>query len=98
MDLQGATKLCLTQIVRDQEFVCQLDPAFVDQHAVEDDDLPEDSLPGMSGGPALLLRNELVLNVRLCGVLKQGWSLGDGNRLLYFARLHTVARDGTIVC
>src|SRR5881628_1998187 len=85
MDFRGTTKLALVQQIRDSEFVCQLDPAFVDQYAVERGELSEDSLPGMSGGPAILVRQEFVLIPRLCGVLKQGWDLKDGNRLLYFA-------------
>lgn len=96
MDFKGTTKLGLVQHFRDSEFVCQLDPAFVDQYTIEQEELSEDSLPGMSGGPAILVRQEVVLIPRLCGVLKQGWSLGDGNRLLYFARLDRVAKDGSI--
>jgi len=96
MDLPGTTKLGLVQTFGEREFACQLDPAFVDQYTVEQGELSEDSLPGMSGGPALLVRHELVLTARLCGILKQAWSLGDGNRLLYFARLDKVAKDGTI--
>lgn len=96
VDFGGTTKLALVQEIRANEFVAQLDPAFVDQFAIEHGELSEDSLPGMSGGPAILVRQETVLKPVLCGVLKQGWDLKDGNRLLYFARLDSVAKDGTI--
>jgi len=96
VDLRGTTKLALVQEIRESEFVCQLDPAFVDQYTVEQGELSEDSLPGMSGGPAILVRQETVLIPRLCGVLKQGWDLKDGNRLLYFARLDRIAKTGAI--
>jgi hypothetical protein len=96
VDFRGTTKLALVQQTRDSEFVCQLDPAFVDQYTIEQGELSEDSLPGMSGGPAILVRQETVLRPLLCGVLKQGWDLKDGNRILYFARLDSVAKNGTI--
>jgi hypothetical protein len=96
MDLPGTTKLGLVHQIRDVEFVCQLDPAFVDQYTAEQGELSEDELPGMSGGPAILVRQEVVLTPRLCGIVKQGWTLGEGNRLLYFARLDRVRKDGAI--
>ncbi len=96
LDLPGTTKLALVHHLREDEFVCQLDPAFVDRDVVVHDDLAEDELPGMSGGPALLVRQETVVVPHLCGILKQGVAFEGGNRLLYFTRVNRIALDGTM--
>jgi hypothetical protein len=98
MDLLGTTKLGLVHHLREIEFVCQLDPALVDRHTAEHGEVSEQDLPGMSGGPALLVRHrqETVLVPQLCGILKQGAAFDDGTRLLYFATLDRVRADGTI--
>ena len=94
MDLLGTTKLGLVHYLRDSEFACQLDPAFVDHYTAEHGEVSEHDLPGMSGGPAILVRRETVLIPRLCGIIKQGVILG-GSRILYFAKLDRVQVDGT---
>jgi Trypsin-like peptidase domain len=100
MDFLATTKLGLVQHLGDHQFVCQLDPEYVDEASAEPSaelrTLADDELPGMSGGPALLVRREKILTPHLCGILKQGWALGDRNRLLYFARLEAIRPDGTI--
>jgi hypothetical protein len=50
----------------------------------------------MSGGPGFLVRLESVVAPRLCGILTQGWDLGDGNQILYFAPLNSIRPDGAI--
>lgn len=95
MDLLGTTKLGLIHHLRETEFVCQLDPAFVDQYTAEHGEVSEQDLPGMSGGPAILVRQDRVLVPRLCGIVKQGVAFEGGNRLLYFAKLDRVGVDGT---
>jgi hypothetical protein len=97
LDLPGATMLALIHHVRETEFVCQLDPAFVDRDRVDyaEDIVADEQLPGMSGGPALLVRRDPILVPHLCGILKQGTILA-GSRLLAFARLDRVRPDGTI--
>jgi trypsin-like peptidase len=97
LDLNGTTKLGLIHHLRETEFVCQLDPAFVDEHTTERGaELSAEDLPGLSGGPAILVRRETILVPRLCGILKQGVVFEGGTRLLYFARLDSVGKDGTI--
>lgn len=96
LDLRGATTLALVHHLREDEFVCQLDPAFVDRELDGHDNLAEDKLPGMSGGPAILVRQEAIIVPHLCGLLKQGLALEGGNQLLSFARLDRVRQDGTI--
>lgn len=96
LDLNGVTKLGLIHQLRETEFVCQLDPAFVDEYTEREGDLSAEDLPGMSGGPAILVRQEAILVPRLCGILKEGVVFADGTRLLYFARLSGVGADGAI--
>jgi hypothetical protein len=55
--LSGATHFGLIHALREHEFVCQLDPAFVEEHSTEpQEELSDDELHGMSGGPAFLVR------------------------------------------
>jgi hypothetical protein len=90
LDFPGATTLGLVHVLRDREFV------FVDREVADHGNLPEDELAGMSGGPALLVRQQgAIVSATLCGVLKQGHALGD-NRLLYFARLGRIGTDGSM--
>jgi len=97
IDLLGTTKLALVHHLRDDEFVCQLDPAFIDRDVADHGEpLAEDELPGMSGGPALLVRQETLVVPHLCGILKQGVAFEGDNRLLYFARLDRIGTDGVI--
>ena len=71
--------------------------AFLDRYQTPGPDvLSEDDLPGMSGGPAFLIRQQTVIAPALCGLVKQGLALSDGNRILYFARLERIRPDGTI--
>ena len=92
----GATKLAFIHHVHEAEFVCQLDPAFRDRYTEGHGELSDDELPGMSGGPAILVRQEKLLVPQLCGILKQGAAFEGGNQLFYFARLDRVDRDGRI--
>jgi len=96
LDLNGVTKLGLIHQLRETEFVLQLDPAFVDEYTAREGDLSAKDLPGMSGGPAILVRQEAILVPRLCGILKEGVVFDDGTRLLYFAGLSGIGADGAI--
>lgn len=97
LDVPGTTMLAMVHHLRDDEFVCQLDPAFVDRDVADygEDIVQGDQLPGLSGGPALLVRQERIIVPHLCGILKEGVVLG-GSRLLSFARLDRVREDGSI--
>jgi len=97
IDFRSVTKLALIHQLRANEFACQLDPAFVDEHEAEQTTtLPAEQLPGMSGGPAFLVRQESLVVPRLCGIIKDGWDLGDGNQIIYFAPLTVIRPDGRI--
>jgi hypothetical protein len=71
------TKLALIHQLRTNEFACQLDAAFVDEHEAEQTtNLPAEQLPCMSGGPGFLVRQESLVVARLCGIIKDGWRSG----------------------
>ena len=70
--------LALVHEVRDDEFVGQLDSAYViETRAVTSEELPEVALPGLSGSPAFTVSNDPAKLVapQLCGVVKEGWRL-----------------------
>ncbi len=98
IDVRLASFLALIHQLAPERFTCQLDPAFVDQRQLGSEELPVDHLPGVSGGPGFLIRQEgvPVLAPVLCGIFSDGWDLGDGNRLLYFSRLDSIGPDGRI--
>ena len=97
LEFLSTTKLALVHQLRDHEFACQLDPEYTDQYdANPTEEVSPDDLAGMSGGPAFLVRQETLVIPRLCGIVKDGWTLGDENRIIYFARLGCVNPDGTI--
>jgi hypothetical protein len=97
IDFRSVTKLALIHQLQPREFACQLDPAFVDQYEAEHAaDLASEQLPGMSGGPGFLVRQGLLVVPRLCGIIKQGWDLGDGNQIIYFAPMTAIRPDGGI--
>jgi hypothetical protein len=44
LDVPGAIKLTVGHHIREDEFVCQLDPAFVDRDVADSGDLAEETL------------------------------------------------------
>jgi len=97
IDFRSVTKLALVHQLGSGQFACQLDPAFVERYEVGDpDSLPAEQLPGMSGGPGFLVRQDLIIVPRLCGVIKHGLDLGDGNQIIYFAPLNKIQSNGAI--
>ena len=90
LDVPGTTKPALIHHLREDEFVCQLDPACFDRAATDpaDEPLARDELPGMSGGPRWTLTS--------AGSSSRGspWVVTIG--FCYFARLDRVREDGTI--
>jgi hypothetical protein len=72
VDFRAVTSLALVHRVRTDEFICQLDPAYVEQYLVGWDEVPEADIRGMSGGPAFLVRNaaEKLLAPQLCGIVR----------------------------
>ncbi len=99
LDFRSFVILALVHEVRDDEFVCQLDSAYiVETRAVTSEEPPEVALPGLSGSPAFTVSNDPAKLVapQLCGVVKEGWSLGDGNLIVKYARVDHVSRSGHI--
>ena len=91
--------LALVHEVRDDEFVCHLDPAYVvETRAVTSEDPPEVALPGLSGSPAFMVPNDPTKLVvpQLCGVVTQGVDLGHGNLIVRYARLGRLGPSGQI--
>ena len=97
LDFRSFVMLALVHEVRDDEFVCRLDPAeVVETRAVTSEELPPVERPGLSGSPTFMVSNNPaeVLVPQLCGVITQGWNLGDGNLIVKCARLDHVGRRG----
>lgn len=97
MDFRSTTLLLLIQQVREDEFVCQRDPAFMGEHTVGCEEVPPLDLPGMSGGPVFLIRQEPLVTWQLCGIIKQDLPLGEGNFVITCARLNALRRFGEII-
>jgi len=100
LDFRSFVMLALVHEVRDDVFLCQLEPAdVVETRAVTSEEIPEVALPGLSGGPAFVVSNnptELVVP-QLCGVATQGLDLGEGNLIVRYARLDRLNRSGQVV-
>ncbi len=99
LDFRSFTMLALVHEIREDEFVCQIDREFlVERRILPQEELPPLDLRGLSGGPTLLVRNndrELIAP-QLCGIVKEGWNLGDGNVIVKYARLDCLDRSGRI--
>jgi hypothetical protein len=80
IDCRAESRLAFIHALREQEFVCLLDPAYRERRQVGVEELPASDLPGASGGPGFLVRQEPVLVPRLCGIVKQG-NILDGCEL-----------------
>lgn len=99
LDFRSFVMLALVHEVRDSEFVCQLDPAYVvETRAVTSEEPPAVALPGLSGSPAFMVSNDPadILSPQLCGVVTQGWNLGDGNLIVKYARLNLLGPRGEL--
>jgi hypothetical protein len=104
VDFRAILSLALIRTLNPDEFLCHLDPAYLEERqeptAVEG--LPAlQSLGGLSGAPAFLVRNEdpkTLVIPQLCGVLKAGEpEFPDaGHRLIYFTRLDRLRADGAV--
>lgn len=96
LDFRSFVMLALVHEVRDHEFVCHVDPAYVvETRAVTSEEPPEVALPGLSGSPAFMVSNDpkIVLAPQLCGVVTEGVQVA-GNLILRYARLDQLSRSG----
>lgn len=99
LDFRSFVMLALVQEVRDDEFVCHLDPAYiVETRAVTSEEPPEVALPGLSGSPAFIVASNPAALVapQLCGVVTQGLDLGEGGLIVKYARLDRLGRNGQL--
>lgn len=99
LDFRSFVMLALVHEVRDEEFVCHVDPAYVvETRAVTSEEPPEVALPGLSGSPAFMVPNDpkVILAPQLCGIVTEGVEL-SGNLILRYARLDRLGRSGHII-
>jgi hypothetical protein len=95
-DFRATTLGLLVHSVHSTEFVAHRDPAYSNSVSVSLEELPILDLRGCSGGPVFLLRHEPILVPQLCGIVKQGWHVDEGNIIIRFARLDLVQDDGSV--
>ena len=99
LEFRSFTLLALVHEVRDDEFVCHLDPEFLAERTmVPHETLPPLDLPGLSGGPAFFVQSDPAEPIapQLCATVAEGWLL-DRNVIVKYARLDRVDRSGRIV-
>lgn len=99
LDFRSFVMLALVHEVRDNEFVCHVDPAYVvETRVVTPEAPPKVALPGLSGSPAFIVPNDpkVLLAPHLCGVVTQGVDLA-GSLIVRYARLDSLDRSGHIV-
>ena len=104
VDFRAIISLALIHSVNEEEFLCHVDPAYLEERAepttILEDDLPEARVGGLSGAPGFLVRNQdpkALVIPQLCGIVKEGGGseiLGAGHRLIYFTRLDRLRPDG----
>ena len=95
VDFRAESRLAFIHAFQDHRFVCMLDPAYRNSRQVGVEELPATDMPGLSGGPAFLVRQEQILVPRLCGIIVQGSILADAV-FAVITPLDTVERDGSL--
>jgi len=99
LDFRSFVMLALVHEIRDDEFVCHLDPANIaESRAVTSEEPPAVALPGLSGSPAFMIAKDPreLVTPHFCGLVKDGLDLGDGNLIVRYARLDRVSPDGNL--
>jgi hypothetical protein len=99
VDFPGRVALGFIEEPGLDQFSCYLDPAYrTRDYSQGFDHLQPKHIEGMSGGPAFLVRKNVITVPQLCGILKEGRDLGNGDRLFFFAPVACVSADGHLLC